>query len=507
MIKNILLVRPPAVVKKGEMGLYAVPPIGLAYIAGTLMTRGFHCQVIDAIGESLEQRNILNDRYDSCGLSNQQVIEKIRNANTIDLIGVSCSFTKEWINNKLLLEDIKQLLPHIPIVCGGEHITAEPEFSMTDCEAIDYCVLGEGEEILVDLINHLNEGVGLEGVSGIAYRDNAHIRFNERRKRITAIDNIPLPRWDLVPIGNYLDKEKSFGVNKGRSMPLLATRGCPFKCTFCSSPNMWTTRWIARNPELVIREIEEYIRIYNATNFDFYDLTAIVKKEWILQFARLIIDKKLNISWQLPSGTRSEAIDQEVCHLLYESGCKNLSYSPESASVTVLRRIDKKIDLEKLTNSIKSAVKCGLNVKVNLIFGFPQETHKDILDNLKYILKLSFIGANDLSIWSFAPYPGSKLFAELKQSGKINLSDDAYINSLIYSEMIQQISWNDQMSVRWVNFYRTAGVCLFYLSQFTFRPQRIFRIFYNLVKGRQESRSEKFIAQFLSDQLNKLRRY
>src|SRR6185436_3915128 len=98
---------------------------------------------------------------------------------------------------------------------------------------------------------------------------------------------------------NYLANNLSYGVGRGRTMPILATRGCPFKCTFCSSPTMWTQRWSPRDPRSVVDEMQSYVERYGATNFDFYDLTAIIRKDWIVQFCRELLDRQLNITWQL----------------------------------------------------------------------------------------------------------------------------------------------------------------------------------------------------------------
>ena len=431
----------------------------------------------------------------------KEIIEKIDRKT--DLFGISCSFTKEWENYKSLINALKAEFPDVPIACGGEHVTASPTFSMDECEAIDYIIQGEGEETIVELINALNEGVDLAEVSGIVFRKKGEIITNQRRERLTDINEIPLPAWDLFPIRRYVDQGKSFGVNRGRSMPIIASRGCPYSCTFCSSYNMWTTRWLARTPENVIEEIKKYIQEYNATNFDFYDLTAIVKREWVIDFCKLLQKNQLQITWQLPSGTRSEAIDREVCSYLYRSGCKNISYSPESASPRILRKIKKKISVDKLTESIKSALKERLNVKVNIIFGFPDETHRDILVNLAYIFKLALIGVHDLAIWAFAPYPGSELFNDLLGQGKIKKFDDNYISSLIYSEFNQNISWNDNMSVGWINFYRKIGMLLFYLTNYSVRPMRGVKIITNIIKSKEDSRIEKFILDILKSKLKK----
>ena len=105
---------------------------------------------------------------------------------------------------------------------------------------------------------------------------------------------------------------------------------------------MWTTLWNVRDPEDVYNEMKLYVEKYQITNFDFYDLTAIVKKKWIVDFCNLLIKNNLNVIWQLPSGTRSEAIDGEVAPLLKQAGCRNLSYAPESGSPEILKLVKKK---------------------------------------------------------------------------------------------------------------------------------------------------------------------
>ncbi|MBU0468317.1 MAG: cobalamin-dependent protein [Candidatus Omnitrophica bacterium] len=166
-MSKVTLIRPPAFNKKNEMALFATPPIGLAYLAAIIKKYGHDCSVIDAIGEALEQRTLSDDGlFCSCGLTNDQIVERI--SKDADLIGVSCGYTKEWPNYKVLLEKIKERFPDVSVVCGGEHITAEPEFSMQECMSIDFCVLGEGEQVFVDLIRGIEEKNPYEKINGIA---------------------------------------------------------------------------------------------------------------------------------------------------------------------------------------------------------------------------------------------------------------------------------------------------------------------------------------------------
>ena len=153
--------------------------------------------------------------------------------------------------------------------------------------------------------------------------------MNKRRVRCLDVNDIPWPAWEAFDLKTYHDQRFFNGMySPYLTVPILATRGCPYQCTYCSAPNMWTPRWIPRDYRKVVDEIEYYVTSYGARNFPFQDLTAIVRKDWIVGFCREILARGLDITWQLPSGTRSEAIDEEVAHLLRQSGMISMAYAP-----------------------------------------------------------------------------------------------------------------------------------------------------------------------------------
>jgi radical SAM superfamily enzyme YgiQ (UPF0313 family) len=231
------------------------------------------------------------------------------------------------------------------------------------------------------------------------------------------------------------------------------------------------------------------------SNIDFYDLTAVIRKDWIIRFSTLLIEKKLRLTWQLPSGTRSEALDEEVVPLLHASGCRNLSYAPESGSPRMLKRIKKKIEPERMLASMRSCVRQGINVKANIIFGFPGETHRDIWQSYAFILRMALKGVNDVSIWTYSPYPGTELFAELRAAGKIGDFDDAYFSSLLsYADLKNVVSWDDQLPARALKLYRLGGLALFYAASYAANPLRLVRTLRNLLRNQHESRMEMTLA-------------
>ena len=487
----VSLIRPPVVVAKWAHTTPTCPPIGLAYIAGTLRDDGHTVLVVDMVGNAPDQMLPLaeENQFLVHGQSIQEAVNSIDPAT--EVIGLSCMFSHEWPVIRELILAIRKRLPNASVVVGGEHITALPEFSLENCPVIDAGVIGEGEETMAHLLQAWQGGEPLSEVQGIVYRDGNTVRRTGPRARIRGLDEIPLPDWTSLPLEKYLDNGYGFGVNRGRSMPVIATRGCPYECTFCSNPAMWGTRWLARSPELVFEEMMTYKRIYDIQNFDFYDLTAIVKKDWIKQFCSIIIDSGEKFTWQLPSGTRSEAIDEEVSGLLYKSGCRNMTYAPESGSPRVLKLIKKKINLSHMLKSMRSAVRQGVNCKANIIIGFPGETHADILQTLRFCMSMAFRGIHDMSISPFSPYPGSELYDQMREKGQIGeLTDQFFFNLAAYTDLSQTVSCSEHVGNRALGFYRLFGMALFYGVLYGLRPWRLLTTLRNVFTEHQDSRLE-----------------
>ena len=486
----ITLIRPSVLVAKWAHTTPTCPPIGLAYLAGSLEHAGMTVKVIDAVGNAPDQMQPAgDDRFLTHGQSTDEVIRAIDPKTRI--IGISCMFSHEWPITRALIAGLKRAFPDIPVIGGGEHITALPEFSLTDCPALDVGVIGEGEETLVELVSALLDGRPLGAVKGIAYRRDGKVTLTEARPRLRQVDDIPPPSWELFPLAGYLDNGYGFGVNRGRSMPMLATRGCPYQCTFCSNPTMWGTRWVARDPGKVLVEMLAYRKRYKIDNFDFYDLTAIVKKDWIVRFCRMVIDSGVAFTWQLPSGTRSEAIDSEVSELLYKSGCRNMSYAPESGAPSVLKRIKKKINLRAMEKSMSASIRNGINCKANIIIGFPGETHGEILQTLWFCVRMAALGLHDMSISPFSPYPGSELFSDMaKARGRFDLSDTFFYGLAAYTDLTKTVSCSEHVGNRALGLYRIFGMLLFYAVLYAIRPWRLVRTVRNVFGEQQESRLE-----------------
>jgi anaerobic magnesium-protoporphyrin IX monomethyl ester cyclase len=494
---KIVLIRPSTTTSQNAVGQDAAPPLGVAYLAASLREAGHEVSIIDALGEALEKYTPIRgfSKAIKHGLDIEEIVDRIPAG--VNLIGVSCMFSLEWPITKTLIQAIHEKYPGIPIVAGGEHITACTEFVLESTPEISFCGRGEGEALLVDLAETLEKAKPLETVGGLVFRKDGAIITNPPIPRVRGIQSISRPAWDLTPIENYLEKGVMTGIDMGRSMPLMASRGCPYQCTFCSSPQMWGTRWEARPPEDVIEEMGSYIEKYQATNFDFYDLTAIIRRDWIIQFAKLLIEKDWNITWQLPSGTRSEAIDSEVTQLLYASGCRQMNYAPESGSDDVLKLTKKKIKKDRMLESMRSAVNQDLMIKANFILGFPGETLKNVQETLGFIIQIAFTGVQEIAIFPLSPYPGSEIFNDLHQRGKIELNDAYFYSLAQYTDPGITTSYSEHFSDRTLGFLCLFGMAIFFGLSFLLYPKRLVRLIVNIIKKNPTTKLETSLLRVM----------
>jgi radical SAM superfamily enzyme YgiQ (UPF0313 family) len=493
----IALVNPPGIKTFSGLQMHTPnPPLGLAYVAAALKDAGFAYTVIDATGAALDAVSPYPDRSDFLmqGLTVEETVRRI--PGDADVIGVSCMFSTLWPLTHRVADAIRARFPRALLVLGGEHGTAVPEHVLTT-SPFDVVVLGEGEETFVDLLRAHAAGRALSEVKGIAYRDGGGVRTTGLSPRRKDVDAIPEPDWPSFPIREYIERHQTNGINLGRSMPLLGTRGCPFQCTFCSNPGMWTQRWIARNPGLLADEMERYVREYGVTNFDFQDLTAIVKRQWIVDFCRELIRRDLQITWQMPSGTRAEVFDDEVADLLYRSGCRALAFAPESGSPTILKAVRKQVDLDHMLTAMRAAVRRGLKLSCFIVIGFPDDTPATLRATLRLVRTMAVLGVYDIAVSKFVPYPGSALFKRLQAEGKLQLDNEFFVSPMDFYTA-KAPSYADAVSSRRLYWTMLWMFVNFYVISFALRPWRVVRALARaLLTGREETRYAKWFVDVL----------
>lgn len=496
---KIALIQPPALQCQDSYSSLTQPPLGLAYLAAYARGLGHEVVIVDAVGEAIEQSHVWPGAPGLLiqGLDLDAVASRVpRDA---EIVGFSCMFTHAWPMVRELMHRVKAAVPGAFYIAGGEHCTSMPEAVLRDAP-IDLVIYGEGEVTFGEVLAKLQNGDRSWGaMPGVCYLGGQRkLVKNARQDRVRDPDTLPYPDWDIFPVNAYMDSHIFMGPSaaKARSIPMLATRGCPYACTFCASPNMWTRMYRTREPKKVADEMEFWMRKYGANDFQFQDLTAIVRKDWIVEFCRELIDRKLNITWQIPVGTRSEAIDAEVTDLLMQSGCRHITYAPESGSDKILKAIDKKVHLDRLEDSARAALNSGMKVCLFMIVGFPQEDNTDIRKTFRFIRRMAALGVHEIAVSTFVPLPGTSLF-DTTNAIKPIIVDDQYCYNMTGATRLFHIrSWNPRFTDAMLRTFKLAGMSQFYGYSFLTHPSRLWGMVKALVTNEQQTKTDRVIHEF-----------
>ena len=495
----VSLLRPPVVVLPGALATHGpTPPLGAAYVAAALREAGHEVDLIDGAGEaigSIAEVESPVGTLERIGLSPEAIVDRMRPDTTI--VGISTMFLHEWPTVKTMAVLVKERFPDALLVLGGENATAFAPYILEQSAAVDGCVMGEGESTMVTIADHRARGLSVAGLEGLMMRDvdggdaiDTGLSVRLGRKELN--ERIPRPAWDLVPLDDYWNHYPFFGVHRGRGMQMLGTRGCPYKCSFCSSPNMWTTKYVTREPADVVDEIGEYVDRYGIENVNFVDLTAATNRKWTLGLCEELAKRDFDIEWQLPSGTRIEAIDREVLEQLYATGCRNITFAPESGSERLLDIMDKRVKLDRVLAAVEDSSEIGIKAMINILIGHPDERWSDLFKSVRFMWTASWKGCSDIAVMMFCPYPGSADFKRLVESGEHVLDDHAYYVGLSRGSSNHQ-SWNPRMSPRQLRLMQLLMISSFYIVQWVRRPRRALRFLRSLFGGSEETYLEQMV--------------
>ena len=498
---HITLIRPPQVDSATVYGENREPPLGLAYVVAALEAAGTDLTVIDALGEAPDNRHpAAYPGLVAWGLTIPEIVDRIPPAT--DAIGLSVMFSVLWPHVEALVHAIAARFPGKPIILGGEHATAVWEYLLATYPEVTVCVLGEGEFAAVELAEWLDGKRTLDSIAGIAIRTADGPQRTAVRPRMRQIEELPLPAWHRFPLEAYFSRGLCGQGDQyvGRSLPIVATRGCPFQCTFCSSPNMWTTRYVLRPVNDVVDEIETWVKRYGVSNVDFEDLTVFIKREWIFDFCRELTRRNLGVTFDLPVGSRSETLDYEVLRTIYDAGCKSIRYAPESGSPETIARIKKKVRLDRMLASIRAAAATGMAVKASLMIGFPFETRRDMWRTILFGMTLARNGVRDVYAYPFCPYPGSELTEELRQQGALPPLGNEYFAAIAVQNRGQSIRVNTNVFGWEIVAYQVIAMLLGQAVVYAREPGRILRTLRRAVSGNygeRDSLVDRVLAAFL----------
>ncbi|MCH7808856.1 MAG: B12-binding domain-containing radical SAM protein [Planctomycetes bacterium] len=526
---KLCLISPSWTIANKKWRYPQIPPLGIAYLGASARRAGHDVTVIDALGEGLTRFHPFIRGCYVNGLSIKEIVQRVEP--DTDAIGIGVMFSKQWPFVRRLLDALRQAFPDTPIIAGGEHVTAATEH-VFESSPVDFAVLGEGEETLIELLDALShpKDLSVQDIEGLAYRapteatmpradgdtqlrtleggGQTRIVRNPARKRRRDLDSVPWPAWDLIPVHNYMEANRFQDATDRRVMLILGTRGCPYRCRFCSSVAMWTTRFFMREPRDIVDEMESYMRQYGATEFHFQDLTFVINRAWVMRVADEIHSRNLGIIWKLPSGTRSEAFDQELMVKLSDTGCTALSFAPESGSKRMLEVVQKQADPDRFIElgRIVRRNRIKLKLEAFLIIGFPEETLRDLWQTYVFIARLAMVGYDSVLCSRFTSYPGSDYHRGHIKSGLIEYNDEFFLDSDTgYSHHRRAgRTWHPRWSDRSIKRLITLAYSLFFTVYYLSRPLRMVKSVVAVLRNTPRTRIEVVFAHGLMRRVRRI---
>lgn len=370
-----------------------VPPLGLIYLATNLNNKGFSAQIYDAsIKQSTPQETLV------------VVKQKKPKVIGIKMYYYNIDWTRE------LIRLVRNFKAEIVIGIGGHCASYEPKATISKTGA-DFSISGEGEFAITELAKNINTlKPYYEGVPGITARiNNGEYYSNLQNNRIKDIDQIPFPDYGLVgDLKLYSARTRYFPT-----APIITTRGCPFKCSFCSR-HVFGNLVTYRSANNVIQEIVSLKQKYGIKQIDILDDNFTVDKNHAQRILGLIIKEKIKIAFDLRSGVRVESLDEELLSKMREAGFYKIAFGIESADEKVLELCNKRLDLDKLRKMALFAKKIGFKTSGFFIIGLPGETLQGVRETVKLAKELKLDVAN---FCMATPYPGTELFNYVKKYG------------------------------------------------------------------------------------------
>jgi len=385
-------------VKKGNM--YVVPfepPLGLASLAAFLKEKGITVVLLDMPGQRMNEahlRDFLSREKPGC-------------------IGIT-AMSSTLFSALKIASVTKSVLPEAKVMVGGVHPTIDPRAVLHNSD-IDYVVRGEGEFVLESLFSFLSSQT-LPEIDGLCYRLDGEYVISKKAPLITDINLLPLPDYSAFPIEAYVNYNENLRGIKGISM--LVSRGCPYRCTFCSVKSTMGTLYRIKSPGKVVDEMEFLRDNFNLEGIWFKDSILNLKHTWVNELCTEMKRRDLNLVWQCNS--RVDLIQEDEIKLMAQSGLIQLDLGIESGSMRSLKVLKKECTIDQVERAVTIARKY-VKVAGFFMIGIPGETEKDIDETFALAKTLKL---DKYCFSMFIPLPGSELYDQLSAEGKIDKEND-----------------------------------------------------------------------------------
>ena len=432
----------------GNIRIMGFPPIGIMSLSAVLKRDGHECVMFDQANPETP---------------NPVIIEEIRRQQP-SLIGLSFLSTTSYPYAKVLARQIRAMDSRVRLAFGGVFATLNAHLVKTQCPEVDFICRGDGEQLILDLLEHLDDPAA---VAGLTWAKDGEVITNPNRPLDRNLDQWPYPDRESLPLDfvESMPLDVPAVLSMERFTTMQTSRGCPWPCVFCDIPIFNEGKWRSRSPQHVIDEFKHLQKSgYGAVYF--VDDHFLLQPKRIEAICKGINDAGVSIQWGCEGRVDSTA--QYLFPAMAKANCRTLMFGIESGSQKVLDRLKKDQTLEQVESAVDNAKEAGIEIVHGFfVVGSPDETVEDMRATFDFAsrLKLDTFGFNRLCV-----YRGTPLWKEYVAR---NLVDDAtdWYKYFKCSEIDPTC-----LSGPVINDERTAGLRRLFRYKVTHYPLQTFRL-------------------------------
>lgn len=445
---NVLLIKHPTIHFKHTAPPVSGIPLGLLYIAASLRNAGHDIQVYDAIVDAEEQRwgfaqpeGVM--RMGATWDEIRKAVEKVKP----DVVGISNQYSSQVSSAIKTAEVVKNAHKEIKVIVGGSHATVMPETFLYHNSPIDYAVMGEGEATIVELLDCFANPHALKSVKGVAYLDDGELFINQKREFVDNLDSLPFPAYDLVDMERYFyfnkngkDGRESYRYpGSQRSVSMITSRGCPFRCIFCSIQLVMGQKFRTNSVDFVLKHIQLLREKYKLKHIHFEDDNISFDMMRFKNILEGLISHNMKMTWDTPNGVRADYLNEDILKKCKKSGCTYMRIGIESADEFVSSKIIRKqIDLRRIDEIARLCCKIGIDLEGFYIIGFPGEKITQMKKTVDFAISQQLRnGLYPYDLFTATPLLGTELYRISREKG--------YISKVISPENLAQATQGDGM--------------------------------------------------------------
>ena len=405
-----------------------MPPIGLASLAAWLDRQGMQTHVVDCYAKPHSLARI------------KDILQQQRPA----FLGVSCT-TSSFLDGVQLAGLAKQLVPGIKTVAGGPHVSALKEKALAGYPALDYAVVGEGEETLAELVAGGWENPA--GVKGLAYHGgDGTAHFTGYREHGLQLDQLPFPAYEKLDGYPKAYKLPIFNYPKAPNASCVTSRGCPYTCTYCDR-SVFGRSFRFNSADYMLEHVRLLRKRFGVRHINFYDDNFTFDRKRVEAFITRLAASWLGITFNCAA--RAEHLDDELLRLMRAAGCWMISLGIETGDPALLAQHRQRANLDLLRERILMIKRAGIRSKGLLMMGLPGESEVSVRRSMDYVFVLPL---DDLNLAKFTPFPGTPLYENVHQLGTFD--EDWTKMDCMHFQFIPSGMTREQLERLFQEFYR-----------------------------------------------------